>query len=136
MATDYGYDVSCMTGLRTGRMVSGVRLVAEAVYRRLTTPRGTLLGGEDEANYGLDLAGMLGSAVTPGAIAALPGRIENELLKDERIESVTVEVTSTQAGPAVSWSVTASAVTGLGPFTLVLGVEGVSARLLKLEADS
>lgn len=133
---DFGTDVSCMRGLRTGRLVSGVQLVAEAYYRRLTTPRGTLRGGEDEQNYGLDLVSFIGTAATPSAVAALPGRIENELMKDERSESVKVTIVSTASGPAVTWTVTVDARTSAGPFTLVIGVDKVSARLLKLEEVS
>ena len=136
MATDYGTDTSCLTSLRTGRLVSGVRLVAEAAYRRITTPRGQLQGGEDEANYGIDLADLIGSVATTADAAALPGRIENELLKDERIESVDVDVASTKSGPAVSWSVTIEAQTSEGPFSLVLAVSDVTVELLGLTTGS
>mgnify|MGYP000564826546 CR=1 FL=1 len=46
------------------------RLVAEAIYRRLTTPPGTLLGGDDEANYGLDLLSLIGSVEPARLVAA------------------------------------------------------------------
>lgn len=136
MATDYGTDTSCLTSLRTGRLVSGVRLVAEAAYRRVTTPRGMLQGGEDEANYGIDLADLIGSVVTTADAAALPGRIENELLKDERIESVDVTVTSSVVGPSTSWQVTIEAQTSEGPFSLVLAVSDVTVELLGLTTGS
>ena len=42
--TDFGFDTSCTTALRTGRFSSGPRLVAEACFRRLSTLRGTLRG--------------------------------------------------------------------------------------------
>jgi hypothetical protein len=62
MSTNYGRELSCTRTLKTGRYVSGVTVVAEAIYRRLTTPRGMLLGGESEGNYGLDLMSLVGSA--------------------------------------------------------------------------
>jgi hypothetical protein len=131
---DFGKDTSCLTGLRTGRFVTGARLVAEAAYRRITTPRGTLQGGEDEANYGIDLADLIGSATSPSAVAALPGQIQSELLKDERIASVTATVTSSTVGPSTTWTVSIEATTADGPFSLVLAVSGVTVELLGLQA--
>lgn len=134
--TDYGYDTSCLDGLRTGRFASGLQLVGEACYRRLTTPAGLLAligGGDDEANYGLDLGDLIGSVSTPNTVAALPGQIESELLKDERIESVDADVTSVTSGAVTSWTISISVETATGgSFELVLGVAGVTVALLGL----
>ena len=104
MSTNYGREVSCTRTLKTGRYVSGVTVVAEAIYRRLTTPRGMLLGGESEGNYGLDLMSLVGSADTKGSAASLPGRIENECRKDERIETVKATVVRTVDGPSTKFA--------------------------------
>lgn len=136
MATDFGYDTSCVDSLRTGRFVSGVRLVAEAAYRRLITTRGMLQGGDDEANYGFDLADAIGSANTAATAAALPGQVESELMKDERIDSVTVTIVQTQVGPAWAFNVTIEAQTALGPFSLVLSVTEVTTQILGIAASS
>lgn len=133
MATDLGRDLSCTTGLRTGRFATAGRLVGEAAYRRLTTPRGSLRGGEEEQNYGLDLTELIGSASTKADAAALPGRIRTELSKDERIETVTVTVTRTVRGPATEFVIDVIATTSLGPFTLKLLVDGVTVSLLGIE---
>ncbi len=130
MATEFGKDTSCSSELRTGRYAKGVRLVAESYYRRLTTPRGTLRGGEEEANFGLDLVGKLGSASTKRDAAALPGQIQSELMKDERTLSVDVTVAESVDGPSTSWVVTVEASTTEGPFTLQLSVDDVSVDLL------
>ncbi len=135
MATDFGTDTSCTTSLRTGRLATGARLVAEAAYRRLTTPRGTLRGGEDEANYGLDLTACIGSAQTAADRAAMPGRISMELAKDERIVETRVTVTETTDGPATAWDVRIEAGTTAGPFSLRLGVSEVSTTILGIEAE-
>ena len=132
--TDFGRDTSCLNGMRTGRLVSGTRLVAEAAYRRLTTPRGMLLGGDDEQNYGLDLGNRIGSASTKSDAAALPGQIEAELLKDERIISADVTVEATTEGPATSWTITIECATAAGPFSLVLGIADVTVSLLGIKA--
>lgn len=130
MATDLGKDTSCTTELRTGRYATGARLVAESAYRRLTTPRGTLRGGEEEANFGEDLTKLIGSATTKGDAASLPGRIQSELKKDERIETVDVTVTEINEGPAKTFLVRIEAETLDGPFSLKLGVSEVAVGLL------
>ena len=132
--TNFGRDTSCTDSLRSGRLVSGARLVGEAAYRRLITVRGTLPGGEDEQNYGFDIAGKLGTVVTKSQEAALPGQVQTELLKDERLNAVNVNLVSTKNGPSVSWEVTVEGDTDAGPFTLVLAVSGVTVDLLGLQA--
>ena len=97
MATGFGTDLSCRQALHTGRMVRGTRLLAEAVERRLTTPRGTLTGGDEERAYGIDLAGYVGAVGDAVAAAALPGVIESELSKDDRIAGVSVSVAALPA---------------------------------------
>lgn len=134
--TNFGVDVSCVTSLRTGRYASGLRLVAEAVYRRVTTPKGTLQGGEDELNYGIDIAGLLGSLVTASQIAAAPGQIEAEIMKDERIASVEVTINSVKSGPSVAWTVSIDCETTEGPFSLQLAVSGVTTSLLGITTGS
>lgn len=131
MAVDYGRDVSCTDSMKTGRFATGVRLVAEAAYRRLITPRGMLRGGEEEANYGLDLTELCGTTNPTATAASLGGRIRAELLKDERIESVDVDVlTTTTAASEVSFTITIAAVTGAGPFTLQVLASTVTVELL------
>ncbi len=134
MATDFGKDTSCTTSLRPGRYATGPRLVAEACFRRLTTPRGMLRGGDDEANYGLDLTELIGSASTQLDAAALGARIKAELLKDERVLSVTVDVVALTEGPATSFDITVNGQTDAGPFDLNVGIDDVSVSLLGIEA--
>jgi hypothetical protein len=128
--TDFGRDVSCgASGLRTGRLARGTTLLAEAIYRRLTTPRGTLRGGDEEGIYGEDLTAYVGRN-DRGLEFALPGIIRTELLKDERIFEVTSTVVRTVNGPAVSFTITIDCVSAAGPFSLKLAVSEVSTTLL------
>lgn len=127
--TTFGKDTSCTTSLKSGRFVSGVRLVAEAAYRRLTTPRGMLRGGEEEANYGLDLAALIGSTASRSVAAALPGRIDAELRKDERIQKVDVTVLAT-GGKLATYHITIKCETAAGPFTLQVVASDVTVELL------
>lgn len=132
--TDLGRDTSCTTSLRTGRFSTGARLLAEADYRRLTTPRGTLRGGEEEKNYGLDLTEKIGSVATKSDAAALGGQIRSELMKDDRHDEVTVTVVRSVSGPAESWEVTIEGKSGAGPFSLVLLASAVTVELLGISA--
>ena len=133
--TDYGRTTWCLDSLRTGRYVTGHMAVGQNCYHRLITPRGALQGGPDEGNYGLDLEGMCGAAVTPDLQNAMPARIENELRKDERIESVRVSMSSSRdANGDITWSFDIRVMTGLGPFALVIGVDNVGVKLLNLSA--
>jgi phage baseplate assembly protein W len=128
--TNYGKDIACLRGLKTGRYARGVKLVAQSYYRRLTTPRGMLRGGEDEENFGLNLAGLVGTSPTP-AIAA---KIENELRKDERTLSVTTDVVATVEGPATVLTITITAETTEGPFSLQLSATDVTVEILGIAA--
>ena len=132
----FGRETSCTTSLRTGQFVSGVRLVAESDYRRLTTPRGMLRGGEEEQNYGLDLTDLIGSVTTKKDAASLEGRIRNELMKDERHLTIDVTVIATVEGAATAFDITIEAVTKAGPFTLAVRVDEVSVQLLGIKAES
>jgi hypothetical protein len=128
--TEFGKDISCTDELRTGRLSTGTRLVAEACYRRLITPRGTLRGGEDEANYGTDISTLVGE--NAAIVDAIPGIVRTELLKDERIEEVNVTIARSQDGPAISLVIDIEGITAIGPFELQIGVSDVTTELLKV----
>lgn len=137
MATNYGKDISCTDGLRTGRYASGVRLVGESYYRRLTTPRGMLRGGEAEEDFGFDLTAKIGSVQTKADIAALPGQIANELMKDERSLAIDVSILEekTDDGVGLKLTFTVEADTTEGPFELQIAVTSVSAELLGIRTE-
>lgn len=97
MADGYGTDVYCYDRLLTGRLVTGPEVVAQAIYRRLTTARGTLRGGDDESIYGFDLLDFVGRIGTQQSIDALPAAVEAECLKDDRVAAADVSVTATTA---------------------------------------
>lgn len=131
--TDFGRDVYCLDSLQSGRYASGLRLLGQRCYHRLITPRGALRGGKHERNFGIDLAGMVGSTVSAQQQAALPGRIKNELLKEAEVQSVRATVVpTTLSDGTISWEITIDVQSALGPFDLVLAVSGVSVQLLSL----
>jgi len=95
MTAGYGAEIWCAGELVTGRMAYGVAAVAHALYRRATTRRGTLRGGDDESAYGVDVEGLIGQLGARDAVAALPGMLRAEWLKDDRVADV--DVTATRA---------------------------------------
>ena len=99
-----GQDTWCLDALAPGRTARGRILVAQRLYRRLITPERTLLGGEEEADFGLDLAAYVGSNPGRELSSILPVKVRNELLKDPAVDAVTVTATNTSSGGAVSWS--------------------------------
>lgn len=127
---DFGRDTSCTDSMKTGRFSSGARLVAEAAYRRLITPRGTLYGGEEEADYGLDLSELIGSGDPVNTAASLPGRIRSELTKDDRIDTVDVDVVPDTNAAETTFNITIEAQTAAGPFELTLLATEVTVQLL------
>lgn len=131
-ATDFGRDTRCDDSLHPGRLSSGLRLVAERCYHRLTTPRGTVRGGEDEAIFGTDLPGLVGATDTTNGPARIESTVKAELAKDAAVDDVAVTVTATTSGPYVSYEVAIVVTTGLGPFELVLEVSAVSVEKLGL----
>lgn len=132
-----GKEVSCTRSLKTGQYVTGPRLVAEAIYRRLITPRRTLRGGEEEANYGLDLAALVGSVRSKSDLASLPAQIEAEIRKDDRVETVAVSIFETTATNGLkSFTITFAVTTGDGPFTLVVGADAVTVELLGIKVEA
>jgi phage baseplate assembly protein W len=125
--TDFGSDLSCVTDLDpTGAVVSGRRLLAEAIARRLQTPRGGLI---DDPDYGYDVTDFLNDDLSPRDLALMATNINAECAKDQRILSANSTVTLA-AGGVLMISV---GLTDLdGPFDLVLAVSDVTVAILKV----
>lgn len=95
--------------------------LAQAIARRLTTPRGGLFY---DPNYGTDLRDFIGSSITvPTAISL----IETECLKDERVE--TAKATITVLGETWTIKIECKANSG-ATFELTLSVDKVTVALL------
>ena len=92
----YGRDTWCTDTIVLGRFASGWLVVAQALYRRLITPRGTLRWGAEESIYGLDLAGFVGAMGEDAAVLALPALVAGELSKDDRVSDVRVTARQVQ----------------------------------------
>jgi hypothetical protein len=143
MATGYGRGMWCTDSLVSGRRDFGAGLVARALYRRLITPRGTLIGpgglsddapgGDEESAYGFDVSAYVGDVGTETAIQALPGLVRGELMKDDRVSDVAVVATA--ATNAALETVITLEVSGVlrdsgEQFTFTVGVSEVTAEFL------
>lgn len=125
MATDYGNDTECVSDLTYARRpVEGEEMMAQAIARRLTTVRGALFYAPD---YGYDLRQFLKGSLPPTSV--LNGNIENEVLKDERVEDVTVESTFSETEEKLSVAVQGFGAEG--PFDFVLDIDEVTVSILR-----
>jgi len=128
MAIDLGTDISCFPDLSPlGTLVTGNTGVAQALARRLTTPRGGLFY---DTNYGTDLRLYLNEGMTQEAQSRIKAAVESECRKDERVSSCTADVTFNLAAQTLAVSIAFS--TGAGPFSLTLSVTALTVSLLKV----
>ncbi len=123
---DLGTDVSCVFDATPNMaMVSGRRCLAEAVARRLITPRGRLIGSP---NYGFDLTQYLNDDLTAGDLIRIAAGATSEVKNDERVLAATVSI-------ALAFGVMTVKVLledATGPFTLVLSISDVTVEILKI----
>lgn len=125
-SVNYGHDLWCITDLDPGMIeVDGRRCLAQAIARRLITPRGGLI---DDPNYGYDLTAFLNGDFDQPTLARMNGQIVAECLKDERVVSASSQVVVTGGVLIVTIAIT----DGLGPFPLVLSISNVSVQILSI----
>lgn len=132
-ASIYGTDTSCgPDGYRPGVLVSGVELVREAIYRRLSTRRGQLL---DDPDYGLPLSTFICATYTEDDAERIAGQIRNEILKDDRVERVVVDSNVVESvGGALGVTIELDCRCGAGPFSLTVSIGQLEARVIFPEA--
>lgn len=115
MAVDYGTDLQCWDDLDpSAAEISGVDVVAQDAYHELISPRGSII---DDPDAGEDVRSYLQQKVSPGFLAAVPGRLANAIMRDPRIDDAKGSATSTDGGQSIDCRI--SATTGQGPFRLV-----------------
>lgn len=129
MATDYGTCISVTSSTpRRWKLITGPRVVAEAIYRRWSTERGTL---PYDLDYGTDAKEMIGETQSPAQIASWSTALAEEALKDERVEDCTVRMTYDEA--AATAILTATVKLSGGPtFNLVVAVDSLTVALLRV----
>lgn len=115
--TDFGTTLSCTFDIDPmGQTVSGLTALAQALIRRITTPRGRLLS---DPNYGYDIGGELEDDVTTQQVNAIGANVDAEFLKDQRVFSSVTSVTLQTDGQL---DVASQVQSALGPFSLVFSL--------------
>jgi phage baseplate assembly protein W len=123
---NFGQAWSCVTDLTSpAQMVSGFRVVAEAIARRWQTPRGGLI---DDPNYGYDLSDYINDDLGPADLARIGQDAAAEAQKDDRVLNATVTLTLIGSVLLAAGVFT----TAQGPFRLVLSVSLVTVTLLEV----
>ena len=137
MAEGYGIDIWCYDAVQPGRLARGRQVVVQALYRRLITPRGTLRGGPEEENYGIDLAEYCGAIGYANAVAAIPAVVRGELSKDDRVAEVSCTASrldSTDGTVSIVLTVTVRLDDEADTFDFTLAVSDVTVTLLGVNA--
>lgn len=111
------------------RVVSGRTALAQALLRRLTTPRGTLVG---DTGYGCDVRAWANDTLSAGDLRRLEARVADELRADERVDDVAVVVTF--AAEVLRIVARVRPVDGSTSLRLTLAVSAITAELLSAEA--
>jgi len=134
MSVGFGRDTWCLDALSPGRYATGNVLLAQAIYRRLTTPRGTLRGSEEAAAYGFDVSSYVG-AVGEDAVNTLPAQGVSEIQKDDRVLNATciANATTDRGGNTqIDLEISVTPADGGADFTLTLSVTDYATRITGL----
>lgn len=128
---NYGYDLYCLDDLTQNmKEIDGnnnIQIVIQSIFRRLNTPRGGLIYDPD---YGLDVKGFLHKGMKATDILSIPGQIQAEILKDDRVETATVKILSADPLEGIL-KLDIQCETADEPFKLVLSISNVKAEIVK-----
>ncbi len=117
----YGSDISCDSDVAFDVAevdAFSTLALAQAVVRRLDTPRGSL---PDDKDYGISIRQYVNKGTTAAEIQSLAGQIKNEIIKDDRVEALTVTVRPSSTGTTLRVELAIQPVDAeLGGFTLTL----------------
>lgn len=111
----------------THRLESGISCYVHDIFGRITCPNGRLVDDED---FGIDVVGeLLHRPLTPQMLAQFPRRIEAEISKDPRTDTVAVTLTKTGAN---AYRLEARGTCGGGqPYRLVAAIADAEVRMLE-----
>jgi hypothetical protein len=129
-----GVDFSCVDDIDANlTIVSGPQCLGQAVARRIGTPR---FGLFYDADYGTDIRSRINAVPSQRVASQL---VEIESLKDERVEDcrATVRYVPASNVPAgevpESLQVEVALKTALGPFTMTLAIDAVTAAIVSID---
>jgi hypothetical protein len=125
---DFGTDISTFKDGDLDpffTLISGPRVVAEAIVRRWTTPAGALFY---DPSFGEDVRSQLSAAVAPATLFALRARLVAQAEEDERVLEAVVDVALDPLTRRLL--VRAQIRTANGPFSLVVSIDRLTVELL------
>lgn len=129
MADLYGTDIDCVLDIGPTLALAGhARNIGNALARRLSTPRGSLIYDSD---YGYDVRLLLNAATTSSGVTVVQSNISRECVKDERIANcdATYNYNAQLSSLTIGLQITLADGT---IFTLILGVNAATVTLLKV----
>lgn len=112
----------------TGRLESGVTLVAHDIFWRWNCPPGRLV---DDPDYGIDIIQeLIAQPLTPAKLATIPRKLEAEARKDQRVQRISVSLSQTDT---YAFLITARGLTTSGQeIRLVASVSEGLARIVEV----
>jgi hypothetical protein len=126
----FGSDLDCANDL-TATMAElpgdSPLVVAQANYRAITSPRGSV---PDAPGYGFDVPGLLNKGLTTKEVTAIAGQIGSQLRDDDRNENVSVSLTP--IGETGDFDLDVSGETAAGPYELIFAIEKGQPLLKKI----
>src|SRR5262245_42210422 len=137
MPTDYGLDFSTFVGEDgipdldpTFTVIPGTstRAIAECLARGLYMPHGRLVEIGDEQDCGFDVRAFLSGKIATRELASIKRGVESEALRDERVDTVTADVTYHPDGNRIEIVVEGDG--AVGPFEFVLSITQLTVELL------
>lgn len=130
MSVFYGSDTSCVSDipLIDLQVTKPSILVGQRIARRLTTPRGALASINDDPDFGWDCRQYVNAKLAPSDIITAKAQISAEVLKDEQVESCTVEFVGPNSAGALT--ITVNGTLSNGPFSLTLNVGQLTTDLV------
>lgn len=130
MSVDFGTDIACTTSIGSRfQLASGFINLANALVRRLITPRGTLDYAPD---YGYDVRDWLNHDTGQASMFTLQAAIDAECQKDERVQSSSSTVVPTPSLGILA--ITISVITAAGPFKFVTNVSNANAVIVSVSS--
>lgn len=117
--------------------ISGARAFVEGLARRLTTPRGGLIGppgDQYDPAQGILIHNYLNKDIDAGDISVIQMTIEAELKKDERVLDATAIPTFSSDSGTLTLDI--SGVGATGPFQFTITVDKLTAALLSNAAPT
>lgn len=130
--SELGVDIACLTDIDPNlTLVGGWENFANAECRRLLTVAGFLFdvtGDTEAADYGEDIRAKLNAGFTEADVGIFEGRIQAQMMADERAKSADVDVAFNFATSTLTATIDIE--TAEGTFTLIMKVDQLTVEIL------